>query len=123
MLTLRHFLDNPTWAAADGYDFNYFDCMAYTARQYDGVFAAIRGVADNFLDTEVRELPFVLAVLLIALLGVIVWPLIFWLTAIWIWIRCRHHRKKYHLGCGMTAIARKNLDTWKVQFERNKGRQ
>jgi len=123
MLTLKHFLDNPTWAEADGYAFNYFDCMAFTASQYGGVFLAVRGVAENFLDTEVRELPFVLLVLLAALIWLIVWPLTFWLAAIWIWVRCRHHRRKYHLGSGMTAIARKNLDTWKVQFERNQARQ
>lgn len=121
MLTLKHFLDNPTWAAADGYAFNYFDCMAYTAAQYGGVFIAVRGVAENFLDTEIRELPFVFAVFLIALIGVVVWPLTFWLTAIWIWIRC-HHRKKYHLSSGMSEIARANLDTWKIQFERKQGR-
>lgn len=118
MLTLKHFLDNPTWAAADGYDFNYFDCMSFTAKQYDAVFLSLRGVAEIFLDTEVRELPGVLAVLLIALIGVIVWPLTFWLIAIWIWVRCKHHRKKYHIGNGMTDIARKNLDAWKIRFER-----
>jgi len=120
MLTLQHFLDNPTWAAADGYDFNYFDCMAYTAAQYDGVFLAVRGVVDNFLDTEVRELPFVLLVLFVALIGVVAWPLTFWVTAIWIWLRCRHHRQKYQHGNGMTETARKNLDNWKIQFERKR---
>ncbi len=122
MLTFKHFLDNPTWAAADGYEFNYFDCMAYTAAQYDGLLLAVSSVAENFLDTEVREIPFVLGVLLIALVGLIMWPLTFWLPAIWIWIRCRHHRKKYHFGSGMTAIARKNLDAWKTHFERNHSR-
>ncbi|HEM8556157.1 TPA: hypothetical protein U2Q34_000182 [Citrobacter koseri] len=120
MLTLQHFLDKPTWAAADGYNFNYFDCMAYTAAQYDCVFLAVRRVAENFLDTELRELPFVLLVLFVALIGVIVWPLTFWLTAIWIWLRCKHHRQKYQHGNGMKDIARSNLDNWKRRFERER---
>lgn len=31
MLTLRHFIDRPARAAAASYEFNYLDCMAYTA--------------------------------------------------------------------------------------------
>ncbi|MBA7800563.1 hypothetical protein HV170_03380 [Citrobacter freundii] len=118
MLTLKHFLDNPTWAAADGYDFNYFDCMAYTAKRYDDIFSALHGVVDNFLDTEVREIPLVMVVLLLAISGVVIWPLTFWLTAIWVWVRCRYHRQKYQFGNGMTDVARANLDNWKARFDR-----
>ncbi|WP_210405523.1 hypothetical protein [Leclercia sp. W17] len=119
MLTFKHFMNRPTWAAAAGYPFNYFDCMSYTAGMYGGVFVAIRNVFYDFFGTELRELPLVLAVLILASAGIVLWPLIFWVAAIWIWIRCRHHRSKYHLGGGMTEIARKNLNVWKVQLDRD----
>lgn len=118
MLTFKHFIDRPTWAAAAGYSFNYFDCMSYTAGMYGGVFVAIRNVFYDFFSTELRELPLVLSVLVLAGAGVVLWPVIFWIPAIWIWIRCRHHRNKYHRGSGMTEAARKNLKVWKSQLDR-----
>lgn len=80
MLTLKHFLNRPTWAAAAGYDFNYLDCMAFTADKYDAVFSALADVCYELPSTEVRDLPLMLVVLIAALAGIVVWPLIFWIA-------------------------------------------
>jgi len=119
MLTLRHFLDNPTWCAAAGYKFNYFDCMSHAAGLYGCVFLAFSNVTRDFLSTEIREIPAMVAVLLLAVAGVVVYPLTFWAVAIWTWIRCKQHRRKYHLGSGMTEIARGNIDAWLYRCERD----
>lgn len=112
MLTLKHFMDRPTWAAAAGYQFNYLDCMAHTANLYGNVFLALRQACIGFPDTEVRELPLVMIVLVIAIAGIIVWPLIFWIVAIQVWLKCRRMRQRYHLSDGMTDVAKNNLAVW-----------
>lgn len=112
MLTLKHFFDRPTWAAAAGYEFNYLDCMAFMAGRYSTITSALRDVLCDLLDTTVRELPLMVLTIIAAASGVVVWPLIFWLVALPLWVRCRQHRRKYHQGVGMTEIARRNLDVW-----------
>ncbi|MEL3300573.1 hypothetical protein R9R02_01410, partial [Escherichia coli] len=42
-ITFKHFQDNPTWAAAAGYDFNYFDCLSVAC-------IATTNVANNIID-------------------------------------------------------------------------
>lgn len=118
MLTLRHFIDRPTWAAAAGYEFNYLDCMAYTADFYGLTFSALRNAGSDFLDTSVRDLPIVLVAVISALCGVFVWPLIFWLVAIPIWMKCKSMRRRYHFGDAMTEIARGNLEQWQRECAR-----
>lgn len=118
MLTLKHFLDRPTWAAAAGYDFNYLDCMAFTADKYDAVFSALADVCYELPSTEVRDLPLMLVVLIAALAGIVVWPFIFWIVAFPVWIRCRKHREKYHLGTGMNGTASANLAGWLEECDR-----
>ena len=112
MLTLRHFIDRPTWAAAAGYEFNYLDCMAYTADFYGLMFSALRNAGSGFLDTSVRYSPIALVAMIAALCGVIVWPLIFWIVAIPVWLKCKSMRRRYQFGDAMTEIARGNLDLW-----------
>ncbi|EOE3543557.1 hypothetical protein ACQR8F_00080 [Klebsiella pneumoniae] len=121
MLTLKHFMDRPTWAAAAGYQFNYFDCMAHTANLYGNVFAALRDVCVGFPDTEVRELPGVIIVLIAAIAGIIVWPLIFWVVAIQVWLKCRRMRRRYHFGGDMTNVAKNNLAVWMRNCDRKWG--
>ena len=121
MLTLKHFMYRPTWAAAAGYQFNYFDCMAHTANLYGNVFAALRDVYVGFPDTEVRELPGVIIVLIAAIAGIIVWPLIFWVVAIQVWLKCRRMRRRYHFGDDMTDVAKNNLAVWMRNCDRKWG--
>ncbi len=118
MLTLKHFMDRPTWAASAGYDFNFIDCMAYTANLFSRVISALRDICVEFPDTEVRELPLVLVNLIAAISGVIVWPLIFWIVAIPVWLKCRSMRKRYQYGDGMTEISRGNIAGWLRNCER-----
>ncbi|MER1507551.1 hypothetical protein KC847_20495 [Enterobacter hormaechei] len=118
MLTLRHFIDRPTWAAAAGYEFNYLDCMAYTADFYGHMFLVLRNAGIDFLDTSVRDLPIVLVAVIAALCGVFVWPLIFWLVAIPVWLKCKSMRRRYRSGDAMTEIARVNLERWQRECER-----
>ncbi|MEG6249524.1 hypothetical protein UXO05_02785 [Enterobacter ludwigii] len=118
MLTLRHFIDCPTWAAAAGYEFNYLDCMAYTADLYGLAFSVLRCAASNFLGTEVHELPFVLMNIVGAICAVIFWPLIFWLVAIPVWLKCKSMRRRYQFGEAMTEIARGNLEQWQRECAR-----
>lgn len=118
MLTLRHFIDRPTWAAAAGYEFNYLDCMAYTADFYGLMFSALRNAGSDFLDTSVRDLPIVLLAVIAALCGVFAWPLIFWLVAIPVWMKCKSMRRRYQFGGAMTEIARGNLEQWQRECAR-----
>lgn len=116
MLTLKHFLDKPLWAAAAGYAFSYMDCMAFTAKFYDNIFAVFKGLFNTFLDTEIRELPMMLAVIITAISGVIIWPFIFWLVAIFIWCKCRKTQRKYRHG--KPAVVRENLESWQKECEK-----
>lgn len=118
MLTLRHFIDRPTWAAAAGYDFNFIDCMAYAADLYGNMFIALKDVCRDFLDTEVRELPLMLAIIVAAVSGVFVWPLIFWIVAIPVWFKCKRMRRKYQFEDGMTDIAENNIEQWRLECAR-----
>ncbi|HFZ1111772.1 hypothetical protein [Citrobacter koseri] len=118
MLTLKHFIDRPTWAAAAGYNFNYLDCMAYTADLYRLIFSALRDVFRDFLSTEVREIPLMLAVITAAISGVFVWPFIFWIVAIPVWLKCRRMRSSYQFGGAMTETAEINLKRWQRECEK-----
>ncbi|HHL2824745.1 TPA: hypothetical protein ACQ431_002974 [Citrobacter murliniae] len=112
MLTFKHFIDRPTWAAAAGYDFNFLDCMSFMAIQYDRVFGALLDVCDDFFSTELRELPLIVLVVLAAISGVIVWPFIFWIVAVPLWVKCKRMRNKYQFGSSMNDIAKNNIEVW-----------
>lgn len=118
MLTFRHFVDRPTWAAAAGYDFNFFDCMSYMAIKYDRIFHAIQRVFDDFWSTELREFPLLLSVFVLAVIGVVAWPFIFWMAAIPLWVKCRWMRKHYVYGTRMNDIATNNIARWRAEFEK-----
>lgn len=118
MLTLKHFFDRPTWAAAAGYDFNFIDCLSFSAGQYDRIWGALADVCFEFPDTSVRELPLMLVVTIAAITGVIVWPFIFWALAVPLWFKCRRVQKKYQHEGGMSEIASANIKRWKRECER-----
>lgn len=115
MLTLKHFLDRPTWAAVAGYNFNFFDCLCVSAQKYDGFFYALGLVLKNLLDTEIREIPSVVAVLTLALLGIVAWPFIFFFDAAYVWAKCKHQKKKYTGPSGMPDIVKVNIRNWLEQ--------
>jgi hypothetical protein len=121
MLTLKHFLDKPTWAAAAGYDFNYLDCLSFTAGLYRNIPQAARNVFKNFLDTTIAELPFVLMALIFALLGLVFWPLVFWIPAILVWWNCKKVSKKYRSGIDVDPRVLTMLNNWRRDFERKEG--
>lgn len=118
MLTLKHFIDRPSWAAAAGYDFNYMDCMSFTATLYDLAFSSLWNSARDFPYTEVRELPFVLVTVISAVISIFVWPLIFWIAAFPVWLYCRLMRRRYQFGGHMTETAKNNIEVWKRQCEK-----
>ena len=117
MMTLKHFLDRPLWAAAAGYDFNYMDCMSCTANAYDHSFILLFNSLRILPETEVGELHLWLLGFIAAVVGIAVWPFIFWLVAVVVWFKCKTYRKKYFLGDGMTDIAKMNIVEWTKECE------
>ncbi|WP_196234594.1 hypothetical protein [Escherichia coli] len=118
MMTLKHFLDRPLWAAAAGYDFNYMDCMSYTANAYDHSFSLLFNSLRILPETEVGELHLWLLGFIAAVVSIAVWPFIFWLVAVVVWFKCKTYRKKYFLGDGMTNIAKMNIEKWTNECEK-----
>lgn len=116
MLTLKHFLDRPVWAAAAGYDFNYMDCLSYTACRYDQIFSALRDVMVEFPETPVKELPLMLLVVIAACAGVVVWPFIFWIVGIAVWFGCKKYQWKYRQHT--PERVRENLAIWLRECEK-----
>lgn len=112
MITFKHFINRPTWAAAAGYDFNFLDCMSFMAIQYDRVFGALLNVCDDFFSTEVREFPLIILVILAAICGVLVWTFIFWIVAVPLWVKCKMMRNKYQFGNSMNDVAKNNIEVW-----------
>ncbi|CFQ96826.1 hypothetical protein [Yersinia frederiksenii] len=122
MLTLKHFLDRPTWAAAAGYDFNIIDCMSCAAARYGDIWSTLRDHILDFPDIEVREVPLSMLIMLAGLFGIVVYPFIFWIFGIFYYIRCRKHRAKY-FGQPQPEIVQINLRNWLKKCEKkfNKG--
>ena len=118
MLTLKHFFDRPSWAAAAGYNFNIIDCMSEAANRID-VFKEIWGLICETPDIELRRiwvLPFNLAVCLLALL----WPFIYPFFGLAMYFKCKRVARKYKKG--MPDIVRNNLDGWLREFDREQRR-
>ena len=116
MLTFKHFQDRPTWAAAAGYDFNIIDCISVATKYHSSFIEVFLAMISEFLDFEVRELP--LAILSIIFSGIlmVIYPLIFWVVGIALYVICVKDRKR-HAG-KLTDIAKKNIEGWLCQFER-----
>lgn len=114
MLTLKHFFDRPTWAAA-GYEFNFIDCMSEAANRVD-IFKGIFGVIKEIPDIELREiwkLPFSVFVCILAIL----WPFIYPLVAIRTYFSCKRVAKQYRDG--MPEIVKNNISVWIRDFKEN----
>lgn len=109
-VTLRHFLDRPVYAAAAGYDFNFFDCMAYTAhayvkflKDYDWLF---------WLDAEVRELPMTVVILITMFFVAVTTPFIYPVYGVVTYVMCRRAQKVQH-----TEIIDRNITGWLMRFK------
>jgi hypothetical protein len=96
MLTFKHFLDRPSWAAAAGYDFNFIDCLSHAARRFG--FVDVLTLMDEFLEIEIREILWRLPICVIAFLILMAWPLIFWISATSVYVKCRLTKRKYGRG-------------------------
>ncbi len=119
MMTLKHFLDRPLWAAAAGYDFNYMDCMSYTANAYDYSFSLLLNSLRILPQTEVES--FIYGYWALSRLElVLLYGLLFsgWLVAVVVWFKCKTYRRKYFLGDGMTDIAKMNIEKWTKECEK-----
>ncbi len=116
MLTFKHFQDRPTWAAAAGYSFNIIDCMSVATKYHSSFIEAFLGLTMEFLNTEVRELPLMLLSIIFFGALMSIYPLVFWVVGIVLYVICINNRKK-HAG-KLTDIAKNNIDGWLREFER-----
>lgn len=115
MLTFKHFKDRPTWAAADGYDFNIIDCMSEAA----GRINIWRGIVDVILevpDFELRVAWYRLPISLVAVVITLAWPLIFWIAGLVLYVQCIINRRKYLNN--KSEIVLNNLAVWRRECER-----
>lgn len=118
MLTLKHFFDRPTWAAAAGYNFNVIDCMSEAANRID-IFRGIWGLICEMPDIELRHiwmLPFNLFVCALALF----WPFIYPVFGLILYFKCKRTARKYQKE--MPDIVRNNIDGWLRDFDREQAR-
>lgn len=118
MLTLKHFIDRPSWAAVAGYNFNFFDCLCFSAQKYDNFFHALYSVFKNLLDTEIREIPGAVVVISLALLGIVLWPFAFFFDAAYVYVKCKRTKKKYPDRESMPDIVKENIRNWLEQCDR-----
>lgn len=116
MLTFKHFIDKPLWAAADGYKFNIFDCISVAAININIPFNVVKDIVISFPDWEMREAPANLAVLIIVTIGVIIYSLTYWLLGIFVYFNCKRYAKKYR-GSN-SEIVLKNLSEWREGCDR-----
>ncbi|HEJ9542887.1 hypothetical protein [Proteus terrae] len=109
-VTLKHFLHRPVWATVAGYDFNFIDCMAYTADAYAEYMKTRNWLF--WLDSEIRELPITILMLSFMLFIALSTPFIYPLYSIATYINCKRSRKKE-----ITEIVDANLSRWLHDFE------
>ncbi len=109
-ITFRHFQDNPAWAAAAGYDFNFIDCVAASAQ-------CTANIAQNLLqeiielpDTEVRYVPVFIIKITAGLLLLFSMIFAYPLFAVAIFYRCKSMKRKYKDD--YSATVNQNLRTW-----------
>lgn len=116
MITFKHFLDRPSWAAAAGYDFNYFDCLSYSAQRFR--FVDVLELLDETGDIELREVIWKLPINILALTILIAWPLIYWVSSIPLYVKCRLVKRKY-AGNKRPERVEINLRNWLQNFDRS----
>lgn len=118
MLTLKHFFDRPSWAAAAGYDFNFIDCMSEAANRIN-VFQGICQMVADIPHLELREAWYGLPLRIVLIPVALSWPLIFWVFAIHTYLKCKRARNEW-LGTNDPVVIN-NIEVWKARCDRRFG--
>lgn len=116
MLTFKHFCDRPTWAAVAGYNFNIMDCLSVSASRYGSVFSVLWDLILDFPDIEVREAPLQIISILAGIICIVIYPFLFWLLGIWLYIQCKNEKAKY--SNNMTVLAEVQIERWLNECKR-----
>lgn len=112
-ITFRHFQDNPAWAAAAGYDFNFIDCIAASAQCTSNIARRLLDEIAEFPDAEVRYVPFF--IIKLSLSSLLLFAMIFSypIFAVFVFFRCKAMKHKYKDD--YSDIVDHNLRTWAYQ--------
>ncbi|EOU3128662.1 hypothetical protein ACNVFK_004286 [Yersinia enterocolitica] len=116
MLTFKHFRDRLMWAAAAGYNFNVMDCFSVSACRYGSVFSGLWDRILDFPDIEVREAPLQIICILAGMIGIVIYPFLFWFLGIWLYVQCKKEKAEY--SNNMTDIAEVQIARWLNECER-----
>lgn len=119
MLTFKHFLDRPAWAAAAGYEFNLSDCLSYSAQKFG--LADVLDLLEDTGEIELRQIFWKLPVNVLAMAVLLSWPLIFWIHSITVYFKCRFTKRNY-AGSKRTERVEINLRNWISDFDRRQRR-
>lgn len=119
MLTFKHFMDRPSWAAAAGYDFNIIDCMSYAAN-WPNVASGCWELVADIPNIELRDAWWALPLTLLVFVIAIFYPLYFWVFGFAVWVKCHSHRRKYRYI--KSERVRINLRNWLEDFDRKQRR-
>lgn len=115
MITFKHFLDRPSWAAAAGYDFNIIDSMSYAA-QWPNICSGCWDVMADIPGIELGEAWWKLPLSLLIVIIAVLYPMFFWAFGLAVWIKCRRHREKYLKSTDEREQMR--LNNWLEEFDR-----
>lgn len=114
-LTLEHFFDNPSWAAAAGYKFNLLDCLSDAANKAS-IREGVKQLISNIPDIELRSVWWELPFSILAVISLVTWPLTFWVVGLLTYAKCIRCRNKYLGSENPTFI--KNLRNWHEECDR-----
>jgi hypothetical protein len=109
-ITFKHFQDNPAWAAAAGYDFNFIDCISASAQCTSNIANNLLDEVVEFPDAEVRYVPVFIIKLSIGSLLLFAMMFAYPIFAVFVFFRCKAMRRKYKDD--YSDIVRHNLSTW-----------
>ncbi|MCK6919661.1 hypothetical protein L8Q54_15445 [Enterobacter kobei] len=109
-ITFRHFQDNPAWAAAAGYDFNFIDCVSASAQCTSNIASNLLDEIAEFPDAEVRYIPVFIIKLSVGSLLLFAMIFAYPLFALVIFFRCKSMKRKYKDD--YSDIVDHNLRTW-----------
>ncbi len=115
-ITFNHFMDNPSWAAAAGYDFNFIDCISASAQCVFNIGGNLANEILDIPDAEVRELPAFMIKMLLGSLILAVMVFCYPIFAIAIYFRCKSMTRKYKDD--YSEIVSHNLRFWQQRVYR-----
>lgn len=109
-ITFSHFQDNPAWAAAAGYDFNFIDCVSASAQCTSNIAKNLLDEIAEFPNAEVRYIPVFIIKLSVGSLLLFTMIFAYPLFALAIFFRCKSMKRKYKNN--YSDIVARNLSTW-----------